>query len=286
MLKRAFIIKEKKDRLGPIANAVKSTGIDIFDFSEIHLAKDYDSLIVFYNKSFPKINTRAKVGWWMCDINQPDRLEKRIDCFDYLFLCNLEYKKEYEEYFGKPVYYMPQCGLIPKSTTGREIDWDVLFIGNDSSRWHKNRKEILQWVGNNFKLKVISGEKTSEDQSYLYKNSKFNLSISLPLNTVTSNRLYNILASEGFALVSWFPGIETLFENFKHLVWFKTLKEVKGYIEFYSRISKQKNYNNIKAQGHILYKKKHTAEERLVNMFDIMEGRETEFRGFLNYGKE
>jgi hypothetical protein len=284
MLKRAFIIKEKKERLGPIANAAKSTGIEIFDFSEINLVKDYDSLIVFYNKTFPKINTKAKVGWWMCDLNPPEKLIKQDNCgcgCDYIFLCNLEYNKLYEEYFKKPVFYMPQCGLIPEATEGRKIDWEVLFIGNNSTRWHSNRKILLDGIAENFKLKIISGERTTEDQSFLYRNSKFNLSISLPMHSVTSNRLYNILSSGGFALVSWFPGIEDLFENHKHLVWFKKLKEAKKMIEFYSRTSKQKSYERVRTQGRILYQKKHTAGERLVNMFDILEGRETKFRGFL-----
>ena len=41
MRKRAFIIKEKKNVLGPIANAVKQTGLEIFDFTELEKVKDY-----------------------------------------------------------------------------------------------------------------------------------------------------------------------------------------------------------------------------------------------------
>ena len=281
MCKKAIVIKEKKSVLGPIADALQKTGINIFDFSELIKVKYYDYLIVFYNKLPPKIKTTAKIGWWMNDLKQPNKLPIHPTTFDKIFLCNLEYKEEYINLFKKEVYYMPQCGLDSSNTFCRNIDWDVLFIGNNSSKiYHYNRTEILETIENNFKLKIISGEKTSFDQNMLYKNTKFNLSISAPLSTVTSNRLYNILASGGFAVVSWFPGIENLFENHKHLIWFKDVEEAIELIRYYQNHEEERQ--EIAKTGNKLYLEKHTAKCRIDNMIDILKGKEIKFRGWLN----
>jgi hypothetical protein len=281
MIKRGVIIKEKNHPLGPIANALRKTGVDILDFSDTKLIKNYDYLIIFYNKLPPYFETKAKIGWWMNDLKIPEKLIQHKTKFDYIFLCNEEYFYEYIDFFKKPIVYMPQCGLNSDNTFCRPIEWEVLFIGNNSlKKYHNNRKEILDKIGECYFLKIISGEKRTEDQNLLYKNTKFNLSISAPLQTVTSNRLYNILASGGFALVSWFPGIDKLFINHQHLVWFKTPEEAIKWMNYYE--NNPKKYERIKRLGHQLYLEKHTAQCRIQNMFDIMEGKETKFRGWLS----
>jgi hypothetical protein len=281
MVKKAVIIKEMKLALGPIANAIQKTGIEMFGFYDLNKLKNYDYLIFFYNKLPPYFETKAKVGWWMNDLKLPERLNQHKTKFDEIFLCNLEYKKNYSFFFQKPVYYMPQCGLDWENSEYRQINWDVLFIGNISSKqYHSNREEILNFIGNKYFLKIISGEKTTIDQKMLYKYSKYSLSISAPLSTVTSNRLYNILSAKGFALVSWFPNIEKLFTNHFHLCWFKTPQEAIEIIDYYNNHLEE--YNSIKENGNKLYNKLHTAKCRLDNIFDILEKKETKFRGFIN----
>lgn len=281
MIKKGVIIKEKHQNLGPIANALKKTGIDILDFNDIELIKKYDYLIIFYNKTPPHFETKAKIGWWMNDLKHPIKLIENKINFDHIFLCNEEYFEDYKEQFKVPITYMPQCGLNSDNKYCRKIDWDVLFIGNISSKqYHFNRTEILTKIGEEFNLKIINGEKSTTDQNLLYKNTKFNLSISAPFKTVTSNRLYNILASGGFCLVSWFPGIGKLFENKKHLVWFETPEEAIKLIEYYN--INPKEYKYIKEEGHKLYLEKHTAQHRLDNIFDVLEGKEKQFKGWLN----
>lgn len=281
MIKRGILIKEKKTHYGPIMNAIQKTGIDILDFNDIELIKTYDYLIIFHNHLPPYIETKAKLGWWMNDLRAPYKLEKHKTKFDYVFLCNEEYQQLYKEEFNVPVIYMPQCGLDSDNASCRPIEWEILFIGNTSvkKKYHENRKEILDKIGNLFFLKIINGERTTEDQNLLYKNTKFNLSISTPLKTTTSNRLYNILASGGFALVSWFPGIEKLFKNHQHLVWFKTPEEAIKWINYYN--NHPKRYERVKKLGNLLYLEKHKASCRIKNIFRILEGGEQKFDGWL-----
>ncbi|HPI19305.1 MAG TPA: glycosyltransferase [Candidatus Kapabacteria bacterium] len=285
MSKNCVLIKELKAKYGPIMNAVKNTGINIFDFSQTHLIKDYDNIIIFHTKQLPNFETKAKVGWWMNDLAEVGKFDKTIVPFDTIFLCNEEYMEDYKNHFNKNVYYMPQCGMDADNFSGRTINWEVLFIGNSSNKkYHTNRQEILSHIGKKRVLKIINNERHTSDQHYLYSNTKYNLSISMPLQTVTSNRLYNIISSGGFALVSWFPGIDKLFENHKHLVWFNSPEEAISLMEYYDNNIEE--YNNIKRNGKELFENKHTASLRLNNMFDILEGKETKFRGWLDYGKK
>ena len=175
---------------------------------------------------------------------------------------------------------MPQCGLDSCVTTGREISWETCFLGNHTrSYYHNDRNNIFKEISNWTNLKVISGEKDSIDQSYIYKNSKFCLSLSYPMVAGTSNRLYNILASGGFALVRYFPEIETLFENHKHLVWFERTEEIPEILKYYR--DNDEAYNLIKKQGKELYGKKHTARLRIDNIFEIMSGNLDSFQGYI-----
>jgi spore maturation protein CgeB len=50
-----------------------------------------------------------------------------------------------------------------------------------------------------------------------------------------SNRTFITLASGGFHLTHYVPGLETMFENRKHLVWYNTEEECFLLIDYYLR---------------------------------------------------
>lgn len=278
-MKRAIVLKERKPEYGPIATALIKTGYDILFLDEPESLYDYDSLIVFFNKPY-SIVTRARVGWWMCDLRQTSKLKGSPKPANIIFLCNTFHAKAYSEVYGTKVVYMPQCGLDEPIKEGRKIEWTACFVGNTQMNlYHYNRARILNAIGREFPLKIISGERWSRDSQWIYNRTKFNLAISLPVAGTSSNRLYNILASGGFALVSWFPGIELLFENHKHLVWFQNEDQAIHWMKHYSENEDKRR--EIAREGQRLYFEKHTAKHRVENMFDILEGRESNFRGYL-----
>lgn len=282
-MKIGFVIKKINDKNGPIAESVKSTGIDLLDFSMTKEMKDYDYLIVFYNKIPPFIETKAKIAWWMCDFRKPKELVTEPDSnFDLIFLCHKTYDDLYMQEFKKPIFFMPQCGIEEETLQSvRKVDWETLFIGTIDNKkyWHRDRRNLIDYLSTITNLKTISGEKNSIDQKFLYKNTPFNLSVSFPMICGTSNRLYNILSSGGFALVRWFPEIEFLFENHKHLVWFKEMEEIPQILSFYKQ--NKDELNNIRIQGNLLYNKKHSARRRVNNMIEIMTGKSNEFNGYI-----
>ncbi len=280
-MKSAAVVYKVKPAYGPIMNAIQKTGIDILCFDDKDEMKNYDRLIIFHNKLPPVIDTKAYKAWWMCDLRSPDELKRDQFNFDIIFTAQLTYEQEYRDFYKKPVYYMPQCGLDEQVIReGRKINAKVIFIGNIAPRYyHGNRRKILNGIHKKHPVTIIRGEGQTPDQAWLYQTSKYCLSISYPMIGGTSNRLYNILAAGGFALVSYFPGIEKLFVNGKHLCWFHNVEEAIDLIDYYDR--HEELYKRIRREGKQIYNERHTAAARLQNMFDIIDGKTTSFYGYI-----
>jgi len=280
-MRKAIVIKDKNNFQGTIAYSLLSTSCDFRDFNDD--LNEYDLLIVFYNKLPPKLNTKALIGWWMNDFRLPVEIDNGLEYnFDFIFNACGGVLSEYQQYFNKPTFYMPQCGIDTDkfSKSKRLINWDVLFLGGISHpKYHIWRKPYIDFLQRNYNFKIISDEKNSKDQKKLYETTKINLSISLGLQLTTSNRLYNILSSGGFALVYKFPDIEKIFENHKHLVYFSNIEEMKQLIDYY--LIEEDKRKIIAKNGLELYQQKHTAKKRIGNMFDIMENKTTDFYGFI-----
>lgn len=256
-------------------------GADIIGFEGF---ENYDEVLVFHNKPFGfEIPEKTKVGWYMCDLRHAKMFEPRK--FDFIFLCNTEYAQEYETHFNSPVYYMPQTGFSRLFNSNRVIDWDISFIGSVARNdFHNNRADIIDDLKKKFKVKVINGERYTQDAYRIYNHTPINLSISLPVAGYTSNRLYNILSSGGFCLTLYFPEIEKLFDNHKDLVWFKDSQEAVELADYYLKNPDKRK--QIAGQGKLCYNKRHRADHRLRNIFDIFAGKTNQFYGYKSDTKQ
>jgi hypothetical protein len=238
-----------------IALVCEKYNIPIYDLSEI---PKEDHVIVYHNK-VPTL-TGKNIYWWMCDLRPPTALQGN-NTFKHIFLCNKEYLDAYSSHFDAPTSYLPQCGDDREGQTIRDVAEGV-FIGSlGPNQWHQNRGHIIQEFQMWCELDLVTGEGYSIDTKGLYKNAKFSLAISPQADGYTSNRLYNILSSKGFCLTLWFPGIEELFVNHKHLVWFKDISELKEIIDYYREHEDERQA--ICEDGYKIYKNNHTAEHRL-----------------------
>jgi len=283
-MKLGVATSRAKKKYGPIAEAIQMTGVvDILSLEDQSNWHEYDYIIIFYNK-VPGVINRPKKGiaWWMNDLRKPIEIASLPAYnFDRIFICHRTYDKDYEQFYKKPIHYIPQCGHSMALLQGRDINWEVVFIGKDKGNkyYHRDREDILREVAKHAKLKIISGEGQTQDQCWIYNQTKINLAMSFPMIEGTSNRLYNILASGGFCLTRYYPGLEKQFENKKHLVWYKDTQEAIELINHY--LEHEEERVQIAKEGRKQYLKKHTAYQRLVNMFAIMQGKETKFRGYL-----
>ena len=265
-MQNLVLIPKLKSEYGPMMQSMIKTGIKVQDFNSDY--SKFDKAVVFSNDASVIKNLRnrhTKLGWWMCDLRPPEMLES-VDCIDHIFLCNTEHLEGYNKKYGVPVSYMPQTGMDFDGEDA-EVDWNILFIGNFTPTWHYNRAEILESV-QDLGLKTISGAKFTPQNKEMYRKTPINISISLPVRGYTSNRTYNILSSGGFCLINWFPDIEKLFTNHKHLVWFKNKEEARAICKYY--LENPKEREKIARQGKMLYNSKHTAKHRLDEMFSLL----------------
>lgn len=265
-----FPSKQNFNPRGPIPRAIikyaKANKLGMLFFDDYKNADKYDKILVYHNR--PDLiphDIKANIGWWMCDLRPPDSFPKKK--LDNIFLCNTHYAKDYAKYFGAKVFYCPQTGHSQTIKKGHKRAADIVFIGNVSPTvYHSNRKEILQAIEENFNLEMISGDHYTINTPWIYYDTPISLAISPQAQGYTSNRLYNILASKGFCLTLYFPGIEKLFENHKHLVWFKTKEEAVELIKFYLKNPDKRDI--IRAEGYKLYKQKHSYIKRLDFIFN------------------
>jgi len=230
----------------------------------------------------------AKTGWWFWDLRHPVALSFDSRWFNAIFLCNKALISGWERVYKIPTYYMPQASTptIKNPRPEEKIDWDIVFVGNvdNNQGWHEGRKDAVDYLRQFYKVEVRNGIlrqqkiKISQQSYWLYEKSPFCLVSSTNVEGYNSNRLYNVLAYKGFALVRYFKGIEKLFDNHTHLVWFKTLPEAKKWIEYYYRHPQK--YYAIKEAGHRLFLKKHTHLHRVINMLDILSEKSEEFYGY------
>lgn len=240
---------------------------------------NYDYAFLYHNNPsiIPYRETKCKIGWWMNDLRPPLDIKTPNIHFDNIFLCNTHFIEDYKKAFDTKVSYMPQTGIWEKMVEGRAIENDCVFLGNHSSKYHVNRVEILKNIKD---LAWIKGDCFTPDSVWLYRKTPISIAVSPIYVGYTSNRLYNILSSSGFCLTLWFPGIEKLFINHKHLVWFKSIEEMNNMIDFYLKNPQKRVL--IARNGKKLYNRKHTVHQRIKNMFDIMQGKTDDFYGWLD----
>lgn len=279
-MKRAAVVYKIKPAFGPIMHAIQNTGIPVLSFADEEEMRSYDQLIIFHNKLPPPLPPHPQKAWWMCDFRSPSDLAQEETNCDLIFICNQTYSKDFRNHFKKPVFYMPQCGMDDPIVEGRPVKWEVVFIGNIAPRYyHENRTLILDRIAGQRNLEHIQGEGQTVDQAWIYRMSRYCLSISYPMVMGTSNRTYNILSAGGFLLIKHFPGIERLFRSMEHCAWFKTADEALRLMNYFDR--NNDHYHAIRRNGHELYLQKHTARCRLQNMFDIMNQTTNKFYGYL-----
>ena len=156
------------------------------------------------------------------------------------------------------VEYLPSFvneHLIPNNTT--EKVYDILFTGvgwvgelmDNEETMYKRRRSFIGKVNERYgaRLKVYghcwddmnlanwTNEFISEDLIHqISGKTKIVIGFDGPFaKGFTSVRVFRAMMSGSFVLMRYFPGIENIFENFKHLVWFHGDEEGLQYLEYY-----------------------------------------------------
>ena len=87
------------------------------------------------------------------------------------------------------------------------------------------------------------------------------------------------MASGAFHLTRYFPGLEDVFENGEHLVWFHSIPEAIDQIEYY--LAHDREREKIASAGRQEVLMHHTWDDRIADMFRYMEqAKETKSAGY------
>ena len=188
---------------------------------------------------------------------------------DICFLGNKDYIEIFKQKYGaKEAYFVPQAYYLQKR---RLVDPNehhhMVFIGND--KHPKRRAELINRLKRYVNIDILNEtDWNKRAQIYhrmpkIYGSSNFSLSISAcnHLACYTSNRLYCIVGAGGFAIAEYFKECEELFEDSKHLVYFKSPEEFHDLVRYY--IAYPQKRAKIARQGHQHQKKHHTYINRI-----------------------
>ncbi|MCG9479558.1 MAG: methyltransferase domain-containing protein [Actinomycetia bacterium] len=191
---------------------------------------------------------------------------------NYIYISNKTHIKVNKGKGFNNFKYMP-CPTEPdvfKHYKSRKA-YDVLFIGNNNQVL---RLPLLKKLSRLFNVKVIGSawENTGinfgnpvygKGFSKYCSKAKINIGILDPKHTKLeayfSNRLINTLATGSFYIQRYTPGLEKVFTNRKHLVWYTRENELIDLIKFYLVNGEERNKIAIKGQKEVY--KKYTYEK-------------------------
>jgi len=228
-----------------------------------------------------QLSGKTKIGIYYPDYTDPfkEELAERGKLSDYFFISNqgqIPYLKE--RGVNNPIYMTEGCDnevhRIIKSA--RKI-WqsEVAFIGRPSDHY---RVQLLWEVRKNFRLKVWGGDWEKHGFSCLKKNvyppdyakicsgSKIMLGIDVTdqVQGYFSNRTWITLGCGGFLLTRYTPGLEEIFVNEKHLVWYRNMEECLALISDY--LNKDHERQSIAEEGYRFVHQHHTLNHLVERM--------------------
>jgi len=155
---------------------------------------------------------------------------------------------------------------------------EVVFLGTNYRDFplSQMRVDMVEAVAQKYKLEVFgngwpqhNARVGLQDEPDIYHSAKIALGISaFDYECYTSDRLFRAMGSGCFYLTKWFPDIETMFENHKHLVWWHDIDELLEQIGYY--LTHDNKREKIAAAGCELVHKQHTWQNRIEELMCLV----------------
>jgi hypothetical protein len=205
--------------------------------------------------------------------------------YDAMFFCSDAHRNVWEASSGIPVYYMPQGSIQhPKPPKGEKHR--VLFIGADSpGYYHQNRNSLLADFRRGGVEVTIKNSPVRESRAEIetksygdYHTSDYSLAISMNSRKYASIRLYNTICAGACTLAFKAEGLDDIFRNNEHILWFTAAEEAKKIME---RTTEEQR-EEIKLNAFKFGQKHHTLKMRLLNILLNLYTSDKSFKGDLN----
>ena len=219
------------------------------------------------------------------DVTNPyhEEMIERGKLSDYFFITNqgqIPFLKE--KGIKNPIFLIDGCDseehrVIP--STNRKWESEVAFIGRPS---HPFRIKLLQEVDRNFNLKVWGGNwdnyglKCYKKEIYpnhyakICSSAKIILGVDLTdrVEGYFSNRTWITLGCGGFLLTRYVPGLENIFVNKEHLVWYHSIDECLNLISYY--LKNETERQRIQENGYQFVHKNYTFDHAVKSILEYV----------------
>ncbi|HZQ06997.1 MAG TPA: glycosyltransferase [Anaerolineae bacterium] len=205
---------------------------------------------------------------------------------------------KYRAFTAAPVHWMYEGvylpaypSLAPTRAVRRAYGSPVAFIGSifqppvRNQQLARRRLELFTRIGARYPLRVW-GPQVRLPQSPSFQITRWptyhqdyvrvcrSSAIMLGVNTVNSvelyfsNRTFHTLASGGFHLTEYVPSLEELFENQRHLVWYKTDEECLELIAYY--LKRPTARARIAEQGREFTRRRYSMRHQLNKILNLL----------------
>lgn len=164
-----------------------------------------------------------------------------------------------------PTYYHP---------VGSSSDFtaEVSFIGSRTQEkmdyiYHLGAKHLVRVYGNGFGSQIFG-----DTFSVVCGSSKAMLSVNTENTTVDSfsDRVFLYLACGSFVFQKYSPGLENVFENKKHLVWFDSKEELLDLADYYLVPEREEERRAMAQAGYDLVVGKYTWNHSMLQLLECI----------------
>lgn len=235
----AFDIREPIETLAPIIESIRPDHIHMGgSVKKGAISPEFLSRI--------KTDLDCTISVFYGDARYSAYHEDLSNVVDHIYVTNKTHVRQNRSRGLTNFHYMP-CGTdteVFRPVKSRK-KYDLLFVGNNNSQ---SRLELLQKIHGQFNLTVAGRgwedtklnalpQTYGPDYSRLVGQARILLGLIddawVDLEACFSNRVVNTLACGGFFIQRYSPGLETVFKNHEHLVWYRTEEELFSLIERY-----------------------------------------------------
>ena len=222
------------------------------------------------------------------DVNVPPlkQVLEQAKLVDYFLLTNRGQLETYESLGVKKACFWPQaCDPeihYPVKNHRRKWRCQVAFVGRCYGT--DLRFSILDAISKRFEVKIwgknwqpwkdrlpIQGRKIiRRDYPKVCSAAKIMLNVNAvsDIDLCFSNRIWFTLGCGGFLLTHYVPNLEEMFENHKHLVWFRSVDECLELVDYYLKHERERE--KIAQQGYHFVYQHHTFDHRVGELLQII----------------
>jgi hypothetical protein len=221
----------------------------------------------------------AKIILWYGDLRDEKTGQEGGDLseIDMMFVSNNAQDDFYEKKWKVKCHFMPLGSMIYTPEYKKEFDFPLVFIGaTTTGGWMADRSVKVSKIAESG-LKVINARSDKQpklraqimkEMPNIYFSSRLSLDIShfTDIKGYTSNRFWNIPASNGLALTKRWPQCEEFYPEGTR-IYFDTIEEAIEKKNYY--LKHPKEADKIRAAGYA-HAKNHTYEHRWKAIFDYL----------------